>query len=313
MKYLLYFLSYVLFFWITYSYTCSYNAYNCWDFWSHAEAQGVYEMCNKQVWYDVHWLDDDKDWIACESLKSSRWSYSTYSTPSIVCSSNQCKLNWVCYIRPSNASCVNSVSDAWKCNSWYYESWNSCIKSQQKPSTTKKSSSTCWAWEYERHQIGYPIRCLKLEPWANTHVKLNQRNLNIYARDPIDFTYRNSDKNKHCDHNRQWTSYNYSTEMCICPSWREFWQWYWCWVIKWWTPNSQHTQEVIVSNDIQDRNSLYHACASNRSHHGQVFNNCTCVVNGLQSINLNYDLLLKWYSQDKLNIIIDKVYTSVCS
>jgi len=48
-------------------YTCSYNAYNCSDFYTHQEAQSVYEMCGG-VNNDVHALDRDKDGLACESL-----------------------------------------------------------------------------------------------------------------------------------------------------------------------------------------------------------------------------------------------------
>jgi len=48
-------------------YTCSSNAYNCADFTTHAEAQMVYEACGG-VDNDIHWLDQDKDGLACESL-----------------------------------------------------------------------------------------------------------------------------------------------------------------------------------------------------------------------------------------------------
>lgn len=46
---------------------CSYNAYNCSDFSTHTEAQGVFEYCGG-VTNDVHRLDADKDGLACESL-----------------------------------------------------------------------------------------------------------------------------------------------------------------------------------------------------------------------------------------------------
>ena len=49
------------------NYECSYNAYNCSDFFTHAEAQAVYELCGG-VSNDVHRLDRDKDGLACESL-----------------------------------------------------------------------------------------------------------------------------------------------------------------------------------------------------------------------------------------------------
>ncbi len=48
-------------------YTCSYNAYNCGDFNTHAEAQDVFEMCGG-VSNDVHDLDRDSDGSACETL-----------------------------------------------------------------------------------------------------------------------------------------------------------------------------------------------------------------------------------------------------
>jgi micrococcal nuclease len=48
-------------------YSCSSNLYNCADFATHAEAQSVYEACGGAS-NDVHWLDSDKDGIACESL-----------------------------------------------------------------------------------------------------------------------------------------------------------------------------------------------------------------------------------------------------
>ncbi len=46
---------------------CSYNAYNCSDFATHAEAQATYEYCGG-INNDVHGLDRDKDGLACESL-----------------------------------------------------------------------------------------------------------------------------------------------------------------------------------------------------------------------------------------------------
>lgn len=48
-------------------YICSYNAYNCADFTTHAEAQAVFEACGG-ISNDVHRLDRDKDGLACESL-----------------------------------------------------------------------------------------------------------------------------------------------------------------------------------------------------------------------------------------------------
>lgn len=48
-------------------YSCSSNLYNCTDFATHAKAQSVYESCG-WAGNDVHWLDSDKDGIACESL-----------------------------------------------------------------------------------------------------------------------------------------------------------------------------------------------------------------------------------------------------
>lgn len=51
----------------TSGYICTYNAYNCPDFSTHAEAQAVYEACGG-VNNDIHRLDQDKDSLACESL-----------------------------------------------------------------------------------------------------------------------------------------------------------------------------------------------------------------------------------------------------
>ncbi len=48
-------------------YVCSTNVYNCGDFSSQEEAQEVFETCGGTD-NDVHWLDGDKDGIACESL-----------------------------------------------------------------------------------------------------------------------------------------------------------------------------------------------------------------------------------------------------
>lgn len=48
-------------------YICSYNAYNCADFSTHAQAQAVFEACGG-LSNDVHWLDGDNDGIACENL-----------------------------------------------------------------------------------------------------------------------------------------------------------------------------------------------------------------------------------------------------
>lgn len=46
---------------------CSYNAYNCSDFSTHAEAQSVFEYCGGTS-NDIHRLDGDNNGIACESL-----------------------------------------------------------------------------------------------------------------------------------------------------------------------------------------------------------------------------------------------------
>jgi hypothetical protein len=49
-------------------YVCSYNAYNCSDFKTRAEAQAAFEACGGSS-KDIHYLDADKDGIACESLR----------------------------------------------------------------------------------------------------------------------------------------------------------------------------------------------------------------------------------------------------
>lgn len=46
---------------------CSSNVYNCSDFSTHDEAQGVFEYCGGAD-NDIHRLDADKDGLACESL-----------------------------------------------------------------------------------------------------------------------------------------------------------------------------------------------------------------------------------------------------
>lgn len=48
-------------------YICSYNAYNCGDFSTHAQAQAVFEACGG-INNDIHRLDRDNDGLACESL-----------------------------------------------------------------------------------------------------------------------------------------------------------------------------------------------------------------------------------------------------
>ena len=45
---------------------CSNNAYNCGNFSTKKSAQSCYEYCLDIVGYDVHWLDDDNDGLACE-------------------------------------------------------------------------------------------------------------------------------------------------------------------------------------------------------------------------------------------------------
>ncbi len=47
---------------------CNYNAYNCDDFNTRAEAQAVMFACKSQGKGDIHYLDGDDDGIACESL-----------------------------------------------------------------------------------------------------------------------------------------------------------------------------------------------------------------------------------------------------
>jgi len=47
---------------------CSGNLYNCSDFSTQAEAQMCYDYCQALGRGDVHWLDDDCDGVACESL-----------------------------------------------------------------------------------------------------------------------------------------------------------------------------------------------------------------------------------------------------
>jgi hypothetical protein len=51
------------------AYQCRYDAYNCSDFRTRAEAQAVYEACGG-LRNDVHHLDRDRDGQACEWLPS---------------------------------------------------------------------------------------------------------------------------------------------------------------------------------------------------------------------------------------------------
>jgi len=44
---------------------CRSNIYDCEDLWD--LAQDVYDYCKDKIWYDVHKLDADYDWLACES------------------------------------------------------------------------------------------------------------------------------------------------------------------------------------------------------------------------------------------------------
>jgi hypothetical protein len=52
---------------------CSFDAYNCGDFDTQAEAQACHDYCFEQVGYDVHRLDADDDGVACESLPLINW------------------------------------------------------------------------------------------------------------------------------------------------------------------------------------------------------------------------------------------------
>lgn len=47
---------------------CSFDAYNCSDFGSHAHAQGCFDYCIGQGAGDIHGLDADNDGLACEGL-----------------------------------------------------------------------------------------------------------------------------------------------------------------------------------------------------------------------------------------------------
>lgn len=47
---------------------CDYNAYDCSDFYSQAQAQRVFQACAEKTSRDVHRLDGDKDGMACDSL-----------------------------------------------------------------------------------------------------------------------------------------------------------------------------------------------------------------------------------------------------
>jgi hypothetical protein len=45
---------------------CSYNRYDCGDFWRIEDAQACYQHCWKILGQDVHWLDRDGDGVVCE-------------------------------------------------------------------------------------------------------------------------------------------------------------------------------------------------------------------------------------------------------
>lgn len=47
---------------------CGFDAYNCSDFDTHADAQFVFDFCGGQSGNDIHRLDADNDGDACESL-----------------------------------------------------------------------------------------------------------------------------------------------------------------------------------------------------------------------------------------------------
>lgn len=52
----------------TLAYQCWRNAFDCRDFRTRAEAQAVYQACGG-IRNDVHYLDDDRDGLACERLR----------------------------------------------------------------------------------------------------------------------------------------------------------------------------------------------------------------------------------------------------
>lgn len=50
----------------TWVYECGYNAYNCSDFGTQAEAQAAFDYCVALGAGDIHRLDSDGDSVACE-------------------------------------------------------------------------------------------------------------------------------------------------------------------------------------------------------------------------------------------------------
>ena len=50
------------------SFDCSSNPNNCSGYSTQAEALMCYDCCQALGPGDVHWLEDDVDWVACESL-----------------------------------------------------------------------------------------------------------------------------------------------------------------------------------------------------------------------------------------------------
>ncbi len=67
-------------------------------------------------------------------LENTSWIYLTNINDWVKISNNWmydkvCNLRWINYNRPTNAICVNEYSNAWRCESWYTESGNKCIRS----------------------------------------------------------------------------------------------------------------------------------------------------------------------------------------
>jgi len=83
---------------------------------------------------------------------------------------------------------------------------------------------------------------------TTTTVKSSISSSWLYARKPVDFKHWNIDKDDHCNYNRPWTTYNNESKMCLCPSWREFWQGYGCWTVKGGSKQTATNKVATTSN-----------------------------------------------------------------
>ena len=117
-----------LYWWSNIWWDCSSNKYNCSDFATQCEAQTMYNKC----WHDIHRLDRDNDWIACENNRRCNGNTQVQQVVQKViksCPSSQCLHKNKCFNKPSNSICApHDNNNAWLCNSGYDEKNWKCIK-----------------------------------------------------------------------------------------------------------------------------------------------------------------------------------------